>query len=482
MRSLLLIIFIFISSYINAQTINFNEEYENFKKQYLREYNDYRNRVNKEYADFVRKTWKEYKGYKTTPIPDDTPIPPKPYNEKDKADPITVSPEPLPVPTPQPQPEPIEPIHETPIQDGSYLSFDFYGTRESIRFPKNLDINVKDVSPTSIAKGWEALCVDEIDNTILDCLEARKKYNLCDWAYFLYLDKVGKIYSNNPNEATLLTAFLYVQSGYQMRLALDGNQLKILFGSKHHIYDLPYYVVDGVMFYPFGNVSNSIKICNAEFEGETPMSLFINSEQLLGDDMSNKRNLVSERYPDISVSSQVPTGLISFYNDYPSSQIGDNPLTRWAMYAQTPLASKTKNSIYPKLKEKIKGCSEFDAANRLLNWVQTAFVYEYDDKIWGHDRAFFAEETLYYPYCDCEDRSILFSRLIRDLLDLDVALIYYPGHLATAVAFKENVEGDVMMINGRKFAVCDPTYIGAPVGVQMPDLDYSQTQAIVLKR
>lgn len=56
----------------------------------------------------------------------------------------------------------------------------------------------------------------------------------------------------------------------------------------------------------------------------------------------------------------------------------------------------------------------------ILNWVQTGSEYEYDDKVWRHDRAFFAEETLYYPYCDCEDRSILFSRFVRDLLGLDV--------------------------------------------------------------
>ena len=118
----------------------------------------------------------------------------------------------------------------------------------------------------------------------------------------------------------------------------------------------------------------------------------------------------------------------------------------------------------------------------LLNWVQTGFVYEYDDKVWGHDRAFFAEETLYYPYCDCEDRSILFSRLIRDLLGLDVALIYYPGHLATAVCFDSDVSGDIMLINNRKFVVCDPTYIGAPVGAQMPGLEYEKAQAIVLNK
>ena len=39
-----------------------------------------------------------------------------------------------------------------------------------------------------------------------------------------------------------------------------------------------------------------------------------------------------------------------------------------------------KKDLYPALKEKINGLSQLEAANKLLNWVQTAFVYEYDDK------------------------------------------------------------------------------------------------------
>ena len=95
---------------------------------------------------------------------------------------------------------------------------------------------------------------------------------------------------------------------------------------------------------------------------------------------------------------------------------------------------------------------------------ESIFKYEYDDNVWGHDRAFFGEESLFYPFCDCEDRSILLSHLVRDLVGLDVVLVYYPGHLAMAVDFKEDVDGEYYMYDNRKFVVCDPTYIGASVG------------------
>ena len=98
----------------------------------------------------------------------------------------------------------------------------------------------------------------------------------------------------------------------------------------------------------------------------------------------------------------------------------------------------------------------------------------------GHDRAFFAEETLYYPYCDCEDRAILFTRLVRDLLGLKCILVYYPGHLASAVCLKQQVNGDYILLDGDVYTICDPTYIGAPVGITMPEMDNRSAKVIKL--
>lgn len=110
-----------------------------------------------------------------------------------------------------------------------------------------------------------------------------------------------------------------------------------------------------------------------------------------------------------------------------------------------------------------------EAANMLLNFVQTAFDYRTDGEQFGSERPLFSDETFYYPYCDCEDRSILYASLVWDLLGLDVVLLYYPGHLATAVDFEEEITGDYFPLEGRKYVVCDPTYINAEIGNAMPN-------------
>ena len=466
-----------------AYSQSLHERYKDFKKQAESKYSSFREDCNKQYAQFLLTAWDWYEGKAPLSLPmDNNPIPPKPYDVRNKEAPIVISPIGVNPIENIPQPKPIEPIKEIPTLDEEYFTLKFYNQECKIRLPKFAKLSLNDCQPNSIASGWESLCNEGMNNAIRDCLETRIRYNLCDWAYLMFLDQLAQQYCDNPNGATLLTAFLFCQSGYQMRFAVDGAKLLLLYGSKHQIFDKGYFDVDGLSFYPLGEPSNSISICGAAFEGETPISLIIDKEQLLGMDMSIERTITAERDKDMSIVSYVPKRLIEFYNTYPTSTLDGNPMTRWAMYANTPLAQKTKDKLYPYLREYIAEKNNLQAAELLLNWVQTGFVYEYDDKVWGHDRAFFAEETLYYPYADCEDRSILFSRLIRDLLDLDVALIYYPGHLATAVCFEQEAAGDAMIIGGRKFIVCDPTYIGAPVGAQMPDLEYDKAQAIILKR
>lgn len=467
--------------HIMAQS--FEEIYSHFKLEAQNNHIEFRNECNDKYIQFLRESWKWYEGKAPLPLPkEENTIPPIHFINKGEESPVTITPidvEPI---DNTPQPKPIEPIRETPTPDDRYFSMGFFGNKCEVRLPELAKLNLNDISPKSIANAWECLSVDGMNNTIRDCLETRLRYNLCDWAYLMFLDKLSKSYCSNGNGAILLMAFLYCQSGYQMRLAVDGNRLTMLYGSKHQIYDKPYFDLNGTKFYPYGDISKSISICDGAFEGETPLSLMICSEQMLGGGLSEPRRIESAKYKDISVRSQTPLELIEFFNQYPTSSLDNNLMTRWAMYANTPLSRKTKDLIYPALKSSIENCSEEEAANKLLNWVQTGFVYEYDDKVWGYDRAFFAEESLFYPYCDCEDRSILFSRLVRDLLGLDVALVYYPGHLATAVRFNNHTKGDAVVINGQEFIVCDPTYIGAPVGVQMPGLDYDKAKAIVLGR
>lgn len=463
----------------------FEDVYNEFRRQAQTDYESFRDEANRKYAEFVREAWKQHKLLPAIPKPKDEDKPPVVIKDEERQKPIEDNP--LPIgntvkpPVPAPQPVPVAPIREQPQPAEKLVAFTVYGTEMKVRFNDEQRFELSDCSEQSVADGWQRLSGQDYNNTIRDCLELRITRRLSDWAYLNMLMKMAETCVGRGNAATLLAAYIFCQSGYQMRLARAGGQLRLLFGTEHAIYGKVFIRIDNVEYYLYEGEEQQLHICDVAFPQEKPLSLLVPQQQDFAVVKSPERMLASDLYHDMKLKVCVNKNLIDFYSNYPTSIINNNFVTRWAIYANTPMEQTVKDGLYPELREMLAGKSERGAVERLLNWVQTAFVYEYDDKVWGTDRAFFAEESLFYPYCDCEDRSILFSRLVRDLLGLKVILVFYPGHLATAVHFTGEVKGDYIMLDGRKFVVCDPTYINAPVGKTMRDMDNSKATVILLE-
>ena len=495
------------------------QQYGQYKQQQHEVYKAYRKQMNDKYAEFMAKRWEVFQAKpavvpepepevapivyeepvpepdpapepKQTPVPEPkqepkpdprpapTPIPESRPESKPESKPLPIKEEIVVVPAPTPAPEPIAPVE--PVKELPYklTSISFYGTLVSIGFPESDNFKISGLKETELAEAWKVLSDDAYSITVNTVLGARTNLKLCDWGFLQLIKQVTEKHYGKTNEAVFMQVYLMTQAGYRVRMATADNHLYVLVSSQYDICNMPFYVLDGHKFFSIDGKSGSINICQAFYEKEKSISLQIATPQKLSEEPTNKRTLSSNK--GLSASVTVNKNLIDFYNTYPSGYINGDVTTRWAAYANTPLEQEVKNRLYPTLKKSIEKLSEKEAVGLLLNWVQTAFVYEYDDKVWGGDRAFFATETLYYPYCDCEDRSILFSRLVRDLIGLPVVLLYYPGHLATAVAFKEDVQGDYITVKNKKYIVCDPTYINAGVGRTMPDMNNKQAQAIIL--
>lgn len=462
---------------------NLVEEYEKYRQQTIKRYADFRDECNGKYVEFLKQAWEYYKAAPVIPMPKEDVVPPvviEDDREKTIDDKELPYDEVIPAPVVEPQPQPIEPVEPHPVISEIWFEFSFFNTAMKVRVDDSHRFELASLDGNDVSKVWEQLMSDKYDNMLVDCLKIRDDYQLCDWAYLLMLLHFSGEFLQSENEMILLTAYLYSQSGYKMRLGADQNGLTILFGTKHQIYGLPYFDIDGDYYYTLNGGSEEMQIADFAFPNEKNLSLLVPSEPLLYMSESEERQMKAEGYGTVA-SCSVNTNLIDFFDSYPTSQLDDNPMTRWAMYANTPLDSSIKQKLYPALAEAMDGKSYPEAADILLDFVQSAFVYEYDDKVWGGDRALFAEESLFYPYCDCEDRSILYSRLVRDLLGLDVILVYYPGHLATAVKFDEPLKGDYIQLGSDKYLVCDPTYIGASIGMTMPDMDNNSAKVILLK-
>lgn len=378
--------------------------------------------------------------------------------------------------------KPIAPV-AVPDEDkyaATNLDIVFLGSTVSLRTPP-AKFTVGSTSATAVADAWNRLSNQSYARLVADCITYKGRLGLCDWAYLVFLENVAKATSSNDDSAAAMMTYLASQSGYRVRLATTREgKLDMMFASQHLIFEKNFIVADGIKYYPYLTSSPAYNLCQSHFNSENGISLWINALPKVEMSVSADRAIKSRKYPDFAITTSVNKNLISFYSAYPSSCIGENMLTRWAMYANTPVSSHIRNNLYPQLRRLISGLSPVEAVQRILNLIQTGLTYEYDDKVWGGDRAFFPEESLYYPYCDCEDRSILLTRIVRDLLGLKCLLVYYPGHLAAAVNFQNDVAGDYIVYSGNRYTIADPTYINAPLGSTMPKMDNSIAKIILL--
>ncbi len=505
---------------ISAQDDDFHKDFEEFRKKAHKDYDDFRKQCLMDYSNFVREAWKEFGIEAAVPMPEEKEIEPmlapgadqktaswfsKLFGKRknkvetpEKKEQPKVQPKPLPkkehvefavkeVIKPEPvipQPQPIAEVKEDDFRANGYYDFEVFGTKCRVRIGDNCRVPLKSLESNAVADAIQEFVNTQYDNLLYDCLQERKNHKFSDWAYYQMLKVLtDKYYGKDSNQGVLVRAFLYSQSGYKMRLAHDGNRLYLLAATRHFIYNKPFFSLEGISYFLLdNNETGSLRICQAAFPKESSLSLQISAVQDFGVKPVTERIITSQKDSEFSFSIVPNKNYIDFYETYPSSCVDNNFMTRWAMYANTPIEASIRSQLYPPMKEKLQGLSQEMAVQELLWWVQTGFEYQFDEEVWGVDRAFFGEETLFYPFCDCEDRSILLSHLVRELVGLDVILVYYPGHLAMAVNFTDDVEGDCINYNGRKFIVCDPTYIGARIGETMPMVQGLETTVILLQK
>ena len=481
---------------LSAQSFgDFDKEFEQFKKQANTEYEDFRQRANAEYAEFLKSAWRELNLEEAIEPPKvDPPVqpiaPPQPERREGNA---TINPKPLAfkgisrVEPPKVTPFPKYDIPKVEPNDEPFLlpmSFNFFGETCSVRLkPGTGEVQLPTASNQEISDAWKKLSDGRFDPMFADCMAIRKELNLNDWGYFQLAKRVAEEYceAKNSNNSKILQAYLMTQAGYKIRMGKCYNKLFLFFP-----YDKE---INGACWVKFDNgptrywlldedshiiqKMKNFEVCYAPFPGENSFSLALPQMPKLPDTPGVNRTHKSVRYPNLVVDYAPNKNLIDFFSTY--------PLAPWEDFAHGSLSERAKSTIYPTLKKAIEGKSEIVAANILINFVQTGFKYMTDGDQFGRERPLFGDETFYYPYSDCEDRAILYSILMRDLLGVEAALIHYPGHLAAAICFSDGkAYGDYIEVDGKKYTISDPTYIGASVGQTMPNMNNAEAKIIIL--
>jgi len=369
-------------------------------------------------------------------------------------------------------------LHKTPNKmpklqiDDKHSSFviDFFYNKITIAYNKNLKIKNYKANRQSISNFYSYLNNQDL-NTLQKSIIYNKNYlRLNDWGLYLLVDKIAKKLQLNKNTQSLFSWYMMLKLGYDVKISYSNSgDIFLLANVKQKLYQVPYYTFNNKPYYilsPKGYLKLTPSITTYKVQIRNNLKPLDMSNYFVP--KTNKKydttREISFKYAGKKYHFKISynKGLSNYYDTFAQVDYG--------VYLNTNMYKSTYNDFKAQLEPIIKNKSEIWAVNFLLALVQKGFKYKTDNAQFGREKPLFVAQSLYYPYSDCEDRVILFSRLVNDLLGLKIVAIKYSNHLSSAVLLSglKAIKSGYVVHKNQKYIIADPTYINASVGMIMP--------------
>ena len=471
-----------LTSLILISSLNASE-YSDWLASQNQSFYSYKKSLDDEFSDMLKKQWQEYNAmYKKTayekPKPKVLPVVKKVKKipKKDLVKSIKVKPKKIVIKKAIPKNVVIKKI----IKNG-YLSknINFYNQNIKITYDEKLKYDLYNINNKTISNGWLKLSKADYKSLIKQIKQYSTKYTLNDWAKYQLIYNIGLAIYDNKNQANIFTWFIFTKMGYDTKIAYSNQNIYLLANTKQKLYQVSFFNVNNKRYYiltPKGKINSTEPLYTYDSSYKNaikPLSFDMHKHEIglytniQARDLKFKYN--NKKY---QINTKYSADLLDFYKTFPQSQ--------YDLYYSSKNSSAIHNTLLVQLKPLVKGKTELEAVNLLLRFVQTSFAYKTDQEQFNYEKVFFPEETVYYRYSDCEDRSIMFSYLVKNLLGLDVVGVKYNDHMSAAVHFSSNVKGDSFTYHNKKYIMTDPTYVNANVGMTMPQ--YSRSKFTIINQ
>lgn len=345
---------------------------------------------------------------------------------------------------------------------GGDLVLDFYG--DSLFLANDPSINIDFTSPISkktIADFYTHLKSGIYKPVIQQLLAFRDNKQLDDWFYYQLIRTTAEKLSpkaDNYHRYTLYKWFLLNESGYNATLRFRNDTLLLYVRSEENIYDIPYYMVNDKQYVCLNYHDYNNKI-NIEAEPFTTIALNEGGNNRFSYKVTQLPQIRNNNYTvkQLQFDYQNKEYKFNVMLDKQVQKIFTNyPVVDYASQFSIPLSQTTYNSLVPLLKEAVQGMNQQKGVDYLMHFTRSAFLFETDTKAYGKEKRLSPEQTLFYEYSDCEDRSAFFFFLVKEIYKLPMIVLSYPTHITVAVQFDKPV-GTPILYNGEPYWVCEPT-------------------------
>jgi hypothetical protein len=468
LTNLILLITVSASAQFDSIVNSFQQEFDEFKQDIEQEHYQFKNKNDSVFAKFLKDSWQEfevfYKKVQEPPKPVVQPAVKKQEYSPQEITPVMSDSAKTPdfpqgniekIPEEEPEKQPSKPVDNF---GRAVMDFDFYGAKASVLYPGKLPaletIDAEDIE-NYFGETSNMVSVYEL---VEELWQTRQRLRLNDWGYYKLVQQTARHAEAETSRQTLFAWVVLLKSGYNVKVGYAGNKIFLMLPVREEIYSSYYLTIDSIPYYIQTGKGNKgslprLRVHRANYPGNNVLSLHLPELPDLGE-FTLERELF---YRGDTITVKTNKWLAEFYNDY--------PLCNMQVHFSAPLSGAVIQPLENYFSLRFAGKTDREKVETLLGFVQHAFEYKTDGDQFGGERYFFSDEIFYYPFSDCEDRSVLFARLVTHFTEYGCIGLDFPGHVNTAVHFPDDAEGgSFVRFNNKKYLICDPTYTGAPIG------------------
>jgi hypothetical protein len=498
MKKIFLLLFMLLPLAVGAQNGQ-QQEFDDFLKQAQGEFESYEKQINYEFAEALRTQWEEFQVFKGEEVP----VKPKPTKMHVAPAETDLVSEVIPA-----TPAPVENsflgtaaravtsavIHKwLTWQSRQITAEDMLKARKTIsdhidksklvpkplkqmmtfyNVPVSIDVPAEYTqykmagnNENDVADFWQYLTASSFEYVVKQVAEDAEKKGLENWGLFKYIETVSEnVYTKgHEDEQEVFKVFLANQLGLDVKVGRANDKLVAMVAIAQRVYEWMSIRLDDKKYYFKHDDEDLTSLHTYKMTFKEPVAqidLLKSMPDLLSPPGKIQTRTFTSSAFGCDINIPLDTNICHFMEEFPR--------VRCDIPAMTDVGSQLAQSLYDTMYPKVKDMSQHDAVHTLMKFMYNDFAYATDQDQFGYEKPFFCEENFLYPYNDCEDRSILFSYLVRHILGMEVILLDYPDHIMTAVYFDEQITGSYVIHDGRKFYICDPTYLDSSPGMLYP--------------
>ncbi len=448
-----------------------NDEYQKWLQEQKQGFESYLSKQDQELADLIGKEWQEYKlSFKeatyTRPKPETLPEQTLPEEDPDEV--VTLDVEPV----------PDLPVYVAPTISGVSYSVKFQAIEARFQVTNNLkkELHGK-IDSQSLSNWWTDLAQQNHDPLTSQIKNFAQQHAFNDWDKAVLVTLLSEQLFFKNDQRIIWQWYVLNRLGLDVRPAKLGNNLILLFASYQTLVGQPFIRIGGTKYY-LKDVSETKNLNISTYDlqrtsSTEPLNLLPSPDLNVGSKWQYRSLNFNFEGSEFNLKLPVNIDRVEYLATYPLLDLKD--------FMSVDVPTSLKDALRTSLGPELSNQTDEKALSLLLRFAQTAFDYKTDQEQFGKEKYLLAEEVLFYPYSDCEDRSQFLTAVIDSLSPRPLLALQFPNHLAIAAETQGSPKGYGPVYSGKKYILLDSTYKNASPGQLMPHLKNTKPKIMVIQ-